>query len=61
MIIVQGKADRLVDPSGAQMLYDKSSSTDKTLKMYDVYTTRSSMNRKENRFWQMWRNGSNRT
>jgi len=35
MIIVQGKADRLVDPSGAQMLYDKSSSTDKTLKMYD--------------------------
>jgi alpha-beta hydrolase superfamily lysophospholipase len=35
MIIVQGKADKLVDPSGAQMLYDKSGSTDKTLKMYD--------------------------
>jgi alpha-beta hydrolase superfamily lysophospholipase len=35
MIIVQGKADKLVDPKGAQMLYDKSSSTDKTLKMYD--------------------------
>ena len=35
MIIVQGKADKLVDPAGAQMLYDKSSSMDKTLKMYD--------------------------
>ena len=35
MIIVQGKADRMIDPAGSQMLYDKSSSTDKTLKMYD--------------------------
>ncbi|HEY5158001.1 MAG TPA: lysophospholipase [Anaerolineales bacterium] len=35
MIILQGKADKLVDPAGAQMLYDKSSSMDKTLKMYD--------------------------
>lgn len=35
MIIVQGKADKIVDPAGSQMLYDKSSSTDKTLKMYD--------------------------
>jgi alpha-beta hydrolase superfamily lysophospholipase len=35
MIIVQGKADKIVDPAGAQMLYDKSSSTDKTLKLYD--------------------------
>ena len=35
MIIVQGKADKLVDPAGAQMLYDKASSMDKTLKMYD--------------------------
>ena len=35
MLIVQGKADKVVDPAGSQMLYDKSSSTDKTLKMYD--------------------------
>lgn len=35
MIIVQGKADKLVDPDGSQMLYDKSSSIDKVLKMYD--------------------------
>jgi alpha-beta hydrolase superfamily lysophospholipase len=34
MIIVQGKDDKLVDPAGSQMLYDKSSSMDKSLKMY---------------------------
>jgi alpha-beta hydrolase superfamily lysophospholipase len=35
MIIVQGSEDRLVDPSGAQMLYDNANSADKTLKIYD--------------------------
>jgi len=30
-----GSADRLVDPAGAQMLYDKTSSIDKTLKIYE--------------------------
>ena len=35
MIIVQGAADSLIEPSGAQMLYEKASSTDKTLKIYD--------------------------
>ena len=35
LIIVQGADDRLVDPSGAQMLYDKASSEDKTLKIYE--------------------------
>jgi alpha-beta hydrolase superfamily lysophospholipase len=34
-IVVQGAADTLVDPSGAQMLYDEASSEDKTLKIYD--------------------------
>jgi acylglycerol lipase len=34
-IVVQGGADTIVDPSGAQMLYDKASSADKTLKIYD--------------------------
>ncbi len=33
-IIVQGGEDKLVDPSGAQMLYDLASSTDKTIKIY---------------------------
>ena len=33
-ILVQGGEDKLVDPGGAQMLYDKSSSEDKTLKVY---------------------------
>ena len=33
--IVQGAEDGLVEPSGAQMLYDTVSSTDKTLKIYD--------------------------
>jgi alpha-beta hydrolase superfamily lysophospholipase len=34
-IVVQGGADRIVDPSGAQMLYDRSSSKDKTIKFYE--------------------------
>ena len=34
-IVVQGSADRLVDPAGAQMLYDKAGSQDKTIKIYD--------------------------
>jgi len=38
IIIVQGAADTIVDPSGAQMLFDEVSSEDKTLKMYeDLY------------------------
>lgn len=35
VIIVQGAEDALVEPHGAQMLYDTISSTDKTLKIYD--------------------------
>jgi alpha-beta hydrolase superfamily lysophospholipase len=35
MTIVQGAEDILVEPSGARMLYDKASSEDKTLKIYD--------------------------
>jgi alpha-beta hydrolase superfamily lysophospholipase len=34
-IVVQGGEDKLVDPGGAQMLYDRASSTDKTIKIYD--------------------------
>ena len=35
LIIIQGGADRLVNPAGAQFLYDTVSSKDKTLKMYE--------------------------
>jgi acylglycerol lipase len=35
MLIIQGAEDILVDPSGAQMLYDEASCADKTLKIYD--------------------------
>jgi len=35
MILVQGAEDLIVHPSGAQMLYDKASSADKTIKIYD--------------------------
>jgi acylglycerol lipase len=31
---VQGSEDKLVDPDGAQMLYDRAGSKDKTLKIY---------------------------
>jgi acylglycerol lipase len=34
ILIIQGGADRLVDPSGAQMLHEVVSSTDKTIKVY---------------------------
>lgn len=35
ILILQGSADKLVDPKGAQMLYDTVSSADKTIKIYD--------------------------
>ncbi len=35
LLILQGSADKLVDPSGAQMLYDMVGSKDKTIKIYD--------------------------
>jgi acylglycerol lipase len=35
ILILQGSADRLVDPKGAQMLYNAVSSADKTIKIYD--------------------------
>ena len=35
ILIVQGSADRLVDPKGARMLYNAVSSVDKTIKIYD--------------------------
>ena len=34
-MVVQGAEDRLVDPAGAKMLYDKAGSRDKTLKVYE--------------------------
>jgi acylglycerol lipase len=34
-IVVQGSEDKLVDPRGAQLLYDRASSTDKTIKVYE--------------------------
>ena len=37
LLIVQGGADRLVDPAGAQMLYDRVSSSDKRLHVYDGF------------------------
>ncbi len=33
-IVVQGSEDKLVDPGGAQMLYDQAGSKDKTVKIY---------------------------
>jgi alpha-beta hydrolase superfamily lysophospholipase len=35
ILIVQGSADRLVDPAGARMLYDAVSSVDKEIRIYD--------------------------
>jgi alpha-beta hydrolase superfamily lysophospholipase len=35
ILIVQGSADKLVDPKGAQVLYDAVGSVDKTIKIYN--------------------------
>jgi alpha-beta hydrolase superfamily lysophospholipase len=35
LIIVQGSKDKIVDPQGAQMLYNKAGSRDKTLNVYE--------------------------
>ena len=35
ILIIQGGSDRLVDPSGAQLLYKRVGSTDKKIKVYD--------------------------
>jgi alpha-beta hydrolase superfamily lysophospholipase len=37
LLIVQGTADRLVNPSGAKMLYEQSASPDKTHKVYQGF------------------------
>ncbi|MBN2393893.1 MAG: lysophospholipase [Anaerolineae bacterium] len=37
LLIVQGSEDKLVDPAGAQLLYDAVRSTDKTLKVYEGF------------------------
>jgi alpha-beta hydrolase superfamily lysophospholipase len=34
-IVIQGSQDKLVDPNGAQMLYERASSIDKTIKIYE--------------------------
>jgi acylglycerol lipase len=34
-IVIQGCSDTLVDPAGAQMLYDRARSADKSIKIYD--------------------------
>jgi alpha-beta hydrolase superfamily lysophospholipase len=36
LFILQGSADRIVDPTGAKLLYDKVGSKDKTVKIYDT-------------------------
>jgi alpha-beta hydrolase superfamily lysophospholipase len=35
LFILQGSADRIVDPTGAKLVYDKVGSKDKTVKIYD--------------------------
>ncbi|MBM4276450.1 MAG: alpha/beta hydrolase [Deltaproteobacteria bacterium] len=37
IMIVQGSGDKLIDPAGAQMLYDSVSSTDKEIIIYDGF------------------------
>jgi acylglycerol lipase len=37
IMIVQGSADRLIDPSGAQVLYDLVGSVDKTIQVYEGF------------------------
>jgi alpha-beta hydrolase superfamily lysophospholipase len=50
ILLLQGSADRLVEPTGAQMLYDTISSADKTLKIYEGFTMKSLTSLNTNRF-----------
>jgi len=35
VLILHGTADKVTNPAGSQLFYDKAGSTDKTLKLYD--------------------------
>lgn len=37
LFIIQGSEDKLVDPDGSQMLYENTSSTDKSIKFYEGF------------------------
>jgi len=37
LLIMHGSADRLADPAGSKLLYERASSEDKTLKLYDGF------------------------
>ncbi|MEE8470961.1 MAG: alpha/beta hydrolase, partial [Dehalococcoidia bacterium] len=37
ILIMHGTADRLSDPGGSQMLYERLGSSDKTLKLYEGF------------------------
>jgi len=37
MLIIHGTADRLADPAGSQMLYERAGSKDKTLTLYEDF------------------------
>ena len=37
LLIIQGTADRIVDPEGSKQLYARAQSSDKTLKLYDGF------------------------
>ena len=50
ILIMNGTADRLSDPKGSEILYDRLSSRDKTLKLYDGFCTRFSMNQDMSRY-----------
>ena len=38
ILILYGTADRLSEPKGSQMLYERANSSDKTLKLYDSFS-----------------------
>jgi acylglycerol lipase len=35
LLVLHGTADKLTDPEGAQLLYERASSPDKTLRLYE--------------------------
>ncbi len=37
LLVIQGADDKIVDPAGAKMLYEKAASKDKTIKIYDGF------------------------
>ncbi len=58
LLILHGTADRLTNPKGSRMLYERAGSADKTLRLYEGLRHDLFMSRNANRLCPTWKVGS---